>query len=58
MMRTRILDPVEWPRLKGTPTEAATKLDPRICRIVVVENGAGEIVGAWALFCQWHATAC
>lgn len=56
-MTTRILDPQEWPRLAGTLTETATKLDPRICRILVVENGAGEIVGAWSLFCQWHAEA-
>lgn len=56
-MTTRILPREEWPRLKGTATEVATALDPKTCHIVVVENGAGEIVGAWALFCQWHAEA-
>lgn len=56
-MTTRILPVEEWPRLAGTTTEAATALDPKVCRIIVIENGAGEIVGSWALFCQWHAEA-
>ena len=54
-MRTRILPPEEWPRLKGTEAETAwPHLDPENARVVVVEDG-GEIIATWTLMRVVHA---
>lgn len=59
--RTRVLDPSEWPRLKGTEAEQLwPHLDPAKAQVMVVERD-GQIVGAWTLMqvlhceCLWIA---
>lgn len=55
-MRTRILPPDEWPRLKGTEAEKVwPRFDPSNTRVLVVEDEAGEIVATWALLRVVHA---
>lgn len=47
-MVTRELPPEEWYRLADYPIMANGPLDPSCCRIVVVENEDGDIVGVWS----------
>lgn len=55
-MRARLLLRSEWARLEGTELAAvvAAAGDGDDLRIVVVEDDAGALVGAWALFPVWH----
>lgn len=54
-MKTRILPPEEWSRLKGTEAEAAwPSLNPENTRVLVVED-EGEIVSCWAFLRVVHA---
>lgn len=54
-MRSRILPPVEWPRLAGTEAETIwPALNPARTRIVVVEQD-GQIVGCHVLSLVLHA---
>lgn len=54
-MKTRILPPEEWPRLKGTEAERAWPgLNPENTRILVVEEGE-DIVACWAFLRVVHA---
>lgn len=55
-MRTRILEPDEWPRLAGTEAQELWRhLDPENARIIVVENTDGTIIATHTLMRVWHA---
>jgi hypothetical protein len=57
-MTARELPPAEWHRLQGTPLgEVVASLRPSCCRVVVVENEAGRIVGHWMVITATHAEA-
>lgn len=54
-MRARQLPQSEWPRVAHTEIgPALSVLPPDDTRIVVVENGSDEILGAWALIRYVH----
>jgi hypothetical protein len=54
-LTSRVLEPEEWPRLKGTELEQVwPHLNPEMTRILVVEDDYGVIVGCWALVRVWH----
>lgn len=54
-MTSRELPPKEWSRLKGTPlARVAGVLRPDCCRVLVVEDEDGRIVGQWALILALH----
>jgi hypothetical protein len=52
--RTRVLDPSEWPRLKGTEAEQLwPHLDPAKAQVMVVEKD-GLIVASWVTMLVMH----
>jgi len=54
-MTARELPPAEWSRLAGTPlARVADSLRPDCCRVLVVEDAGGRIVGQWALIMVVH----
>lgn len=54
-MTHRTLPPEEWNRLSADP-ELVALLDPRLCEVVVVEDG-DEILGFWIALSFIHAEA-
>lgn len=53
--RSRVLPPEEWTRLNGTALGLALpRLPPEWCRVVVVEDADGEIIGSGGLMILWH----
>lgn len=57
-MTSRELPPAEWGKLAGTPLgDVAPLLKPACCRVLVVEDGHGRVVGQWLVLPVWHAEA-
>jgi acetyltransferase (GNAT) family protein len=54
-LRSRELPPDEWHRLTGTELGLVHEhLSPQSCRVVVVEDDDGQIIGCWSLQAWLH----
>ena len=54
-MTARELPPAEWHRLEGTELGPARDvLSPAWCRVLVVEDDHGQIIGCWSLQSLLH----